>query len=108
MFLYCNCEWLLPEINDVIRLFGAEDEPFGHKFEYYNGDYYNFIEYGGEIYDSKFHMDTQDELEFKRYAKRFAKLSFYNLLSDKKGVKMPYGALTGIRHQTCLYRKPRG
>lgn len=103
MFEYYNCEWLLPDILDVIRLFGAEDEVFGYKFEYSNGDYYNFIEYNGEFYDNKNSMITQDEIEFKRYAKRFAKLAFYNLLSKAKGVKMPYGALTGIRPTKLAY-----
>ncbi len=88
---------------DVVRLFDAEEESFGHHFEYSGGDYFNCIEYRGEFYDSRNHMFTQDEIEFKRYAKRFAKLAFYNLLSKVKGVNMPYGALTGIRPTKLAY-----
>lgn len=103
MFEYYNCEWLLPEIMDVIRLFDAEDETFGYHFEYSDGNYYNHIEYGGNFYDYKNTEHVQDEVEYKRYAKRFAKLSFYNLLSSAKGIKMPYGALTGIRPTKLAY-----
>lgn len=103
MFEYNNSEWLLPEIMDVIRLFNAEEEKFGYHFEYSNNDYYNCIEYAGNFYDYKNTAYTQDEVEFKRYAKRFAKLAFYNLLSNAKGVKMPYGALTGIRPTKLAY-----
>ncbi len=103
MFDYINCEWLAPEIMDVIRLFGAEEEHFGYHFEYSAGKYYNFIEYGGKIYDGENFAETQDELQFRRYAKRFAKLAFYNLLSQAKNIKMPYGALTGIRPTKLAY-----
>lgn len=103
MFEYSNSEWLLPEIMDVIRLFGAEGGTFGHHFEYSAGNYYNSIEYGGKFYDYKNYMFTEDEVEFKRYAKRFAKLAFYNLLSEAKNIKMPYGALTGIRPTKLAY-----
>ncbi len=103
MFEYINCEWLQPEIMDVIRLFGAENEVFGHHFEYSAGNYFNTIEYGGEFYDFKNYIFTEDEVEFKRYAKRFAKLAFYNLLSKAKDIKMPYGALTGIRPTKLAY-----
>lgn len=103
MFDYINCEWLQPEIMDVIRLFNAEKEHFGHYFDYSNGNYYNSIEYNGEFYDSCNSQFTQDEIEFKRYAKRFAKLAFYNLLSKVKNLKLPYGALTGIRPTKLAY-----
>ncbi len=103
MFEYINCEWLEPDIMDVIRLFNAEDECFSHYFEYTNGNYINHVEYCGEIYDTCDYADAADEVEYKRYARRFAKLAFYNLLSEKKGIKMPYGALTGIRPTKLAY-----
>lgn len=103
MFEYINCQWLEPDIMDVIRLFDAENESFGHYFEYTKGNYINHIEYRGEIYDFSDYAETQDEVEYKRYARRFAKLSFYKLLSEQKGIKMPYGALTGIRPTKLAY-----
>ncbi len=103
MIEYCNCEWLVPEIMDIIRLFDADNEAFGYHFEYNNGNYYNHIEYNGEFYDSENFEPTTDETEYKRYAKRFAKLAFYNLLSKVKGIAMPYGALTGVRPTKLAY-----
>ncbi len=88
---------------DVLRLFNAEDEEFTHYFSFGNGEYHNCIEYGGEFYDSVEVQATQDELEFKRFAKRFAKIAFYNLLSKQKGIRFPYGALTGIRPTKLAY-----
>lgn len=103
MIEYSNCDWLVPEIMDVIKLFGAEGEKFGYHFEYNNGNYYNHIEYNGEFYANADFEPTTDETEYKRYAKRFAKLAFYNLLTKSKGVKMPYGALTGVRPTKLAY-----
>lgn len=101
--LNTNAEFLRAEIMDVLRLFNAEEEDFTHYFSYSGGKYHNCIEYGGEFYDSLNEQFTQDELEYKRFAKRFAKLAFYNLLSAKRGIKMPYGALTGIRPTKLAY-----
>ena len=103
MIEYCNCAWLEPEIMDVVRLFDAEDEKFGFHFEYNNNVYYNHIEYGGEIYSFEDVQPTEDETQFKRYAKRFSKLAFYTLLSRAKNMTMPYGALTGIRPTKLAY-----
>ena len=101
--LHTNTEFLHAEIMDVIRLFNAEGEEFTHYFSYGNGEYYNCIEYGGSFYDSNYVQVTESELEFKRFAKRFAKLAFYNLLSAQTGTAMPYGALTGIRPTKLAY-----
>lgn len=103
--LNTNHAFLQPEIMDVIRLFGAEDEEFTHYFSFGGGVYYNSIEYNGEFYDSENEQDTQNELEFRRYAKRFAKLAFYVLLSRQKGISLPYGALTGIRPTKLAYKE---
>lgn len=103
MFEYVNCQWLVPEVMDVIRLFGAEEESFGYHFEYSGGRFYNHIEYNGGFYDSENTFFVRDETEFRRYAKRFAKLAFYKLLSENKNLKMPYGALTGIRPTKLAY-----
>lgn len=101
--LNTNTEWLRAEIMDVIRLFDAEVEDFTHYFSYGANEYYNCIEYGGEFYDFTEKQDTEGETEFKRYAKRFAKLAFYRVLSKCKGVNFPYGALTGIRPTKLAY-----
>ncbi len=101
--LNTNSEFLRPEIMDILRLFNAEDEEFTHYFSYGACEYHNCIEYRGQFYDRLDKQWTEDELEYKRYAKRFAKLAFYNLLSSVTGIKLPYGALTGIRPTKLAY-----
>ncbi|MDE6791138.1 MAG: coproporphyrinogen dehydrogenase HemZ [Clostridia bacterium] len=101
--LNTNTEYLRAEIMDVIRLFDAEEEEFTHYFSYGADEYYNCIEYGGEFYDFTEKCETDGEIEFKRYAKRFAKLAFYKVLSKCKSVNFPYGALTGIRPTKLAY-----
>ena len=103
MFTYINCNWLEPEVMDVIRLFGAEGEAFGYYFDYSGGRFFNCIEYNGEFFDFEDTAFAQDEVEYKRYARRFAKLAFYKVLSSAKGVSFPYGALTGIRPTKLAY-----
>lgn len=102
--LNTNAEFLRTEIMDVLRLFDAEEEDFTHYFSFGGGKYFNSIEYKGEFYDSENEQDTSDETEYKRFSRRFVKIAFYNLLSAVKGIKLPYGALTGIR-PTKLARK---
>ncbi len=101
--LNTNSEYLKPEIMDVIRLFNAEEEDCTHYFSYSGGKFYNCIEYGGNFYDFEDEFNPEDEVEFKRYAKRFSKLAFYNVLSKAKNVSLPWGALTGIRPTKLAY-----
>ena len=95
--LNTNSETLRPEIMDVLRLFDKEEEEFTHYFSYSGGRFYNVIEYGSQFYDFEDNFNPSDDLEFKRYAKRFAKLAFYKVLSKTSGIILPWGALTGIR-----------
>lgn len=105
--LNTNCEYLKPEIMEVVRSFDAEGEDFTQYFSYNNGIYFNSIEYNGEFYDSEDEFRTESDLEFKRYAKRFVKLAFYRLLSKSLGYTLPYGALTGIRPTKLAYNEIR-
>ncbi|MCH5147268.1 MAG: coproporphyrinogen dehydrogenase HemZ [Clostridiales bacterium] len=95
--LNTNSEYLRPEIMDVLRLFDKEEEEFTHYFSYSGGKFYNVIEYMSQFYDFEDGFNPSDELEFKRYAKRFAKLAFYKVLSKTTHITLPWGALTGIR-----------
>ena len=101
--LNTNAEFLRPEIMDVIRLFDAEEENFTHYFSFGGEEYYNCVEYRGEFFDFTEKQKTEDETEYKRYSRRFAKLAFYAVLSRAKGVQMPYGALTGVRPTKLAY-----
>ncbi|MDE7265786.1 MAG: hypothetical protein K2N52_05885, partial [Clostridia bacterium] len=100
--LLTNSEYLRPEIMDVIRAFDCEGEEFTHYFSHGGDKFFNCIEYYGRFYDFEEEKKVEDETEFKRYAKRFAKLAFYKVLSEKYG-NLPWGALTGIRPIKLAY-----
>ena len=87
---------------DIIRAFDCEDENFTHYFEYAGGKFFNSIEYMGEFYDFEDEAEVEDELIFKRLAKRFCKFAFYKVLSKFKG-SLVWGALTGIRPTKLAY-----
>ena len=100
--LTTNSEYLRPEIMDVIRAFDCEEEDFTHYFEFANGRFFNSIEYGGEFYDFEDECEPEDDLQFRRFAKRFAKLAFYKIISAERG-GLHWGALTGIRPTKLAY-----
>ncbi len=100
--LNTNSETLRPEIMDVLRAFDCEDEDFTHYFEFSCGKFFNSIEFGGEFYDFEDTDEVENELVFKRLAKRYCKLAFYSVLSKIKG-PLVWGALTGIRPTKLAY-----
>ena len=101
--LHTNCEFLSAEIMDVLRLFGAEEENFSHVFLRYGDDFINTIKCGEDsrTYSEMWHAEGQ--IEYKRCAKRSAKLAFYKYLSEKTALTFPWGALTGIRPSKMAY-----
>lgn len=100
--LTTNSEYLRPEIMDVLRAFNCEQEDFTHYFSHGGDKFFNCIEYSGNFFDFETEQKVEDETEFKRYAKRYAKLAFYKVLSGKYG-SLPWGALTGIRPTKLAY-----
>lgn len=101
--LETNSESLRPEIMLVISAFDAENEDFLHYFSCSGGKFYNCIEYNGEFYDFEEEYKAEDDLVFKRLAKRSCKLAFYKVLSKVKDRNLPWGALTGIRPTKLAY-----
>ena len=101
--LKTNTPRLAPEIMDVVRMFDCEDRDFIHYFYFDDGKYINCIEYNGEIADFCYSAQTGDDIGFKRYARRAAKLAFYEFLQKQTGKNFPYGALTGIRPTKLAY-----
>lgn len=92
---------------DVIRAFACEDADFTHYFSYSNGKFFNSIEYKGEFYDFENEEKVEDEIVFKRLAKRYSKLAFYKVLERERG-SLPWGALTGIRPTKLAYAEREG
>ncbi len=101
--LTTNSEYLRCEIMDVLRAFNEEERDMTHYFSYSGGKFYNTVECGGEFFDYIDDFDPQDDLEFKRYAKRFAKLAVYKTLQKILNKSLPWGALTGIRPTKLAY-----
>lgn len=88
---------------DVVRLFDCEDMDFIHYFYAEGDNYINCIEYMGETTRFCYTCPTHGDIEYKRYAKRSAKLAFYEFLSRLTCKNFPYGALTGIRPTKLAY-----
>lgn len=101
--LNTNSTGLYEEIMLVIRAFDLEDEDFTHYFSCSGGKFLNAIEYEGEFYDFEEEYKADNDLVFKRLAKRSAKLAFYKVLSKITGLNLPWGALTGIRPTKLAY-----
>ena len=103
MELITNCSFLENELLDVARLFKSRAEKITHAFTFEAGVFSNIFEIEGMRYEYKDEGQVCSELEFKRLERRFAKLRLYEILSEKYGVKMPWGALTGIRPTKLAY-----
>ena len=98
-----DCQFIENELLDVVRLFKRRPESLTHSFRYEEGVFYNAFNVDGREYSFKDEGHVRDELEFKRYERRFSKLRLYHILSDLYGEEMPWGALTGIRPTKLAY-----
>ncbi|MBQ7924633.1 MAG: coproporphyrinogen dehydrogenase HemZ [Clostridia bacterium] len=101
--LTTDCAFLENELLDAARLFKTQPRSIVHTFRFENGVFYNDFEIDGEKYAFEDIGQVCDELHFKRLERRFAKLRLYEVLSEKYGEKMPWGALTGIRPTKLAY-----
>ena len=97
-----NTEFLKAEMADVLRLFGDVPD-VAHTFVYAENNFMNAVIVGSREYDFCERQECAGEIEFKRYARRFAKLALYEALRAETGRCMPWGALTGIRPTKLAY-----
>lgn len=93
------------ELNEIYNEFSvAEDMQIylsfieNDKFEY-------AVTYADEKKSYSYEKNYDGELERKRLIKRYAKLSLYDFLSEKLDVRLPWGALTGIRPTKLYYQQ---
>ncbi|MBQ8428167.1 MAG: radical SAM protein, partial [Clostridia bacterium] len=100
-----DCAFLDNELLDVVRLFKNQPRSLSHTFSYEEGFFYNRFTVDGEEFCYKEAGQVQDEIVFKRLERRYAKLALYEILAQKTGEKMPWGALTGIRPTKLAYRE---
>ena len=98
-----DCQFLENELLDVVRLFKCRPENITHSFHFQEGVFYNDFVVDGQAFSFKDRGQVRDELEFKRFERRFAKLRLYHILSDLYKEEMPWGALTGIRPTKLAY-----
>ena len=98
-----DCQFLENELLDVVRLFKRRLESLTHSFRFEEGVFFNDFLVDGKAYSFEDRGQVRDELEFKRFERRFAKLRLYHILSDLYGEEMPWGALTGIRPTKLAY-----
>lgn len=98
-----DCKFLENELLDVVRLFKRRVETLEHSFAYTEGVFHNVFVVDGKKYSFTDRGQVQNELEYKRLERRFAKLRLYHILSELYGEEMPWGALTGIRPTKLAY-----
>ena len=98
-----DCKLIENELLDVVRLFKRRPETLTHSFKYEEGVFYNAFTVDGKAFSFEDRGQVRDELEFKRFERRFSKLRLYHILSDLYGEEMPWGALTGIRPTKLAY-----
>ncbi len=92
------------DLEEVIFMFSdGEDISITH-FEENDGknfkDAFTFLDKEYVFINEK---EVDNELELKRYEKRFSKLGLYKILSNHFNVKYEWGALTGIRPVKMAY-----
>ena len=99
-----NLDNLNNEIAEVANEFGVDLDL--DLFARFDGDkMFVKVDYNEKTYEYSYTIAYSDALEKKRYVKRYAKLSAYKALSDAFGVKLPWGALTGIRPTRLAYQQ---
>ena len=103
--LISDCAFLDNELLDVVRLFKNQPRSISHTFSYTDGVFCNKFVVDGEAFSFEERGQVCDEILFKRLERRYAKLALYEILSQKTGEKMPWGALTGIRPTKLAYRE---
>ncbi|MBQ4053808.1 MAG: coproporphyrinogen dehydrogenase HemZ [Clostridia bacterium] len=103
MTLTTNCAFLENKILDAARLFKRRPETIEHAFHFEAGVFYNAFKVDGAEYSFTDVAEVKDELDYKRFERRFAKLRLYEILSETYQERMPWGALTGIRPTKLAY-----
>ena len=72
--LETNAEMLRAEMMDVLRLFG-DVPPVAHTFSCEGDEFKNTVIVGGREYSFAERQPFHGDIEYKRYARRFAKLA---------------------------------
>lgn len=105
MNIRTDAEWLEAEFIEESKFFriSERDIEVTHTARLENGIFINELTVDGKKYEYSDAHAYSNELERKRYFRRYAKLSLYRALSDYSGEKLEWGALTGIRPVKFAY-----
>lgn len=105
MNIRTDAEWLEAEFIEESKFFriSERDIEVTHAAREENGAFINELTVDGKKYEYSDAHAYSNELERKRYFRRYAKLSLYRALSDYSGEKLEWGALTGIRPVKFAY-----
>ncbi|MBE5744204.1 MAG: coproporphyrinogen dehydrogenase HemZ [Clostridiales bacterium] len=86
------------ELEEVIYMFTTgSDIEVAHEQTANGFNYKDVVFVNGNTFSIENFHEPVDELDKKRYEKRFSKLAIYTALSNFYDIKLPWGALTGIR-----------
>lgn len=104
MSIKTNLDRLSAELIEESKFFdGAENLEIICEHSEKDDIFFNVVKINGKAYSFENSHAFNDEIERKRYEKRFAKLALYLAMSDYLKVTLPWGALTGIRPVKFAY-----
>lgn len=93
-----NLTYFIPEYEELYKMFPFTTDNIVHVYGEVEGTLFKCKAKVENVEESVAEsLSYVDEIEKKRYLKRFTKLCLYRALSRLYGVKLPWGALTGIR-----------
>lgn len=100
-----DLKFLEPEFKEELLFFpDSESLNVRHRFTEKDNKFVNTVTVNGKTYAyGNLVKAASDETEKKRLVKRYAKLSLYKAVSQFTGIKLPWGALTGVRPTKLAY-----
>lgn len=100
-----NLENLKNDLREVVNLFGSEEDlSIRHIFKKAEDRVVNTVIFAGQSFAvCNLLPKNLNQIEEKRYIKRYAKLAVYKTLSKVLKKELPWGALTGIRPTKLAY-----
>ncbi len=111
MKIICNNEKLIEELQLILNLFFNKEEQENLSYEFkINTSVENlcvstqaFVVPNNLEITNKHEISKQEKENISKYVKRYAKITFYELLEKLTNKTMPYGSLTGIRPTKLFY-----
>ncbi len=104
MKIITDLNWMEADFIEASKFFeNTEELTVVHLHEEDGDRLIDKISIGGKEYSYEKEIVANDDIEKKRYVKRYAKLALYKSLSDYLNQNLVWGALTGIRPVKYAY-----